>query len=107
MAPIVVTASPLGKFGFGTGTGGPIWRSTIGHLVINAIEKGGPADKAGLHQGDEILSVDGLTVPGRARKEVFAALRSKPANTVVSFTVAPEDGSAPPRTVRVRTAIKP
>lgn len=98
---VVVTAAPLGKFGFGTGYGGPIWRSTLGHLVILSVQAGGPADRAGLHQGDEILAVNGLTVPGRARSEVFAALRAIDARQIVTFRVAPEKGGAPARDVRV------
>jgi C-terminal processing protease CtpA/Prc len=102
LPPVVVEGRPLGKFGFGTGTGGAIWDSRISHLVINHIVAGGPADKAGLRLDDEILSIDGLSVPGRARKEVFAALRSKEAGQLVDFRVMPRNGSRPPHDVKVR-----
>lgn len=106
-ARVVVTAAPLGKFGFGVGVYGSIWRSTIEHLVIRSVQPGGPAERAGLRPGDEILAVDGLTVPGRARAEVSAALRGKDARQVVTFRVAPEKNGGLPRVVRVITAERP
>ncbi len=100
-----VSEAPLGKFGFYTGYGGPIWSFTIKRLVVQATKPGGPADQAGLRKGDEILAIDGLSVPGRARSEVFGALRSKDARSIVIFRVAPEEGG-PAREVRVRVAEK-
>ena len=91
-----------GRFGFSTGTGGPVWRRTIGHLIILRIRPGGPAEQAGLRVGDEILAVDGLSVPGRSRAEVFAALRRKEPGQVVTFRVAPWHGRGAAREVQVR-----
>ena len=98
---MTVTAAPIGRFGFGTGSGGMLWHSAIGHLVINQIQTGGPADKAGLRLGDEILAVDGLTVPGRSRAEVFGTMRNKDAGKPVTFKVAADKGKGPAREVRV------
>lgn len=96
-----VTAAPIGRFGFGTGSGGMLWNPTIGHLVINQIQSGGPAEKAGLRLGDEILAVDGLTVPGRSRAEVFQTMRNKDAGKPVTFKVSSEKGKGPAHEVRV------
>ena len=104
---ITVVGAPLGRFGFVTTYGGPIWRATIGRLVIKDVKPGGPAEKAGMQKGDEILTVDGLAVPGGRRSEVFRALRSKDAGQVVTFEVAPAKGGLPARVVRVRAVEKP
>lgn len=98
---IQVTAAPIGRFGFGTGSGGMLWNPTIGHLVINQIQAGGPAEKAGLRLGDEILAVDGLTVSGRSRSEVFKTMRNKDAGKPVTFKVASDKGKGPAHEVRV------
>lgn len=98
---ITVVGAPLGRFGFVTSYGGPIWRATIGRLVIREVRPGSPAERAGMQEGDEIWTVDGLTVPGGRRSEVFRALRRKDAGQVVTFKVAPAKGGAPARVVRV------
>ena len=96
-----MTAAPLGRFGFGTGSGGMLWHSAIDHLVVIQLQEGGPAQKAGMRLGDEILEVDGLTVPGRSRKEVFQAMHNKDAGKPVTFKVAADKGRGAPRVVRV------
>ena len=83
------------------GTGGMIWNRAIGHLVVLQIQTGGPAEKAGMRIGDEILAVDGLTVPGRSRSEVFGVLRNKDAGKPVTFKVASDKGKGTAHEVRI------
>ena len=96
-----MTAAPIGRFGFGTGSGGMIWHPAIGHLIVLRIQAGGPAEKAGLRVGDEILDVDGLTVPGRSHSEVFRELRNKDAGKPVTFKVASARGKGSAREVQI------
>lgn len=104
--PIKVVGTPMGRFGFMTGWGGPFWRPTIGHLVILDLERGGPADQAGIRKRDEIIEVDGVVVPGARRSVVFEAMRSKDAGSIVTFKLAADKGRGPVRTVKVRTIAK-
>ena len=98
---VTVTAAPIGRFGFSTGSGGMIWHSAIGHLIVLQIQAGGPAEKAGMRVGDEILDVDGMTVPGRSRSEVFGELRNKNAGKPVTFKVASAKGKGSAHEVRI------
>ncbi len=98
---VTVTAAPIGRFGFGTGSGGMLWHTAIGHLVINQIQSGGPAEKAGLRLGDEIVAVDGMTVPGQSRSEVFQAMRNKDAGKPVTLKVSSDKGKGPAHEVHV------
>lgn len=101
-AEVKVVGAPMGRFGFMTTYGGPFWRPTIGHLIVKDIQRGGPAEQGGMRVGDEILSVDGLAVPGNRRAEVFTAMRSKDAGASVVFKVASAKGAGPVRTLTVR-----
>jgi len=101
-AEVTVMGAPMGRFGFVTTYGGPFWRPTIGHLVVKDIQRGGPAEQAGLRIGDEILAVDGMPVPGGRRAEVFRAMRSKDAGSTVVFKVAGAKGNGPVRVLHLR-----
>ncbi len=98
---VTVTAAPIGRFGFGTGSGGMLWNSAINRLVVLKVQAGGPAEKAGMRVGDEILEVDGMKVPGRSRREVFQTLRNKDAGKPVTFKVASDKGKGPAHDVRI------
>ena len=77
--------------------------------LVNSVEKGGPADKAGIEQGDIIVKVDGRTVSSSAElPRIITAIKPgtrivlqvwhKGANKDVNVTVAElkEDDSARP-----------
>lgn len=98
---VTVVAAPIGRFGFSTGSGGMLWTSAINRLVVLKIQAGGPAEKAGMRVGDEILEVDGMKVPGQSRREVFQTLRNKDAGKPVVFKVVSDKGKGPAREVRI------
>lgn len=51
------------------------------HFVLAPI-KGGPAEKAGIQQGDEVISVNGETLQGRDGETAAKALRGKQGSSV-------------------------
>ena len=79
--------------------------------LVNSVEKGGPADKAGIEQGDIIVKVDGRTVNSSAElPRIITAIKPgtrivlqvwhKGANKDVNVTVAElkeDDGARPAR----------
>jgi putative serine protease PepD len=67
-------------------------------VVIAAIQRGGPADRAGLRPGDVITAVDGK--PTRTSDELASALAALRPGRIVPVAVLHADGSR--ATVRVR-----
>ena len=55
-------------------------------LLVVTIEPGGPADKAGLHQGDTLVTVDGDPLFGRM-DALFAVLRALDADSSHAFGI--------------------
>ncbi len=54
------------------------------HWVVDRVVTGGPAEKAGLLKGDEVLAVDGQALVGRASPQrLFVAAHRVPARLVV------------------------
>lgn len=51
-------------------------------LYIGRVYREGPAYKAGLRHGDELISVDGATVSGRSYEQVVKLIRGEPGSTV-------------------------
>ena len=66
-------------------------------LYIRAIHPEGPAAKAGLNHGQEILKVDDVPLSGKNYQEVVSMIRGQ-ANTSVSLTI---DGPNGIRTVKI------
>ncbi|MCZ6799675.1 MAG: PDZ domain-containing protein [Nitrospirae bacterium] len=66
-------------------------------LYIRAIHPEGPAAKAGLNHGQEILKVDDTPLSGKTYQEVVSMIRGV-ANTSVSLTI---DGPNGIRTVKI------
>ena len=63
-----------------------------GHLVVNGLAPGGPAERAGVHAGDQVVAVGGERVATLA--EFFRqAWRAGPAGTAIALTLA--RGGAP------------
>ncbi|SDK69134.1 S41 family peptidase [Streptomyces indicus] len=58
-------------------TGVGLWtrRGDGGRIEVAAVQHGGPADKAGIHEGDRLRSVDGRRVDGSSPAEVVRLLR--------------------------------
>jgi S1-C subfamily serine protease len=51
-------------------------------LIIRAVHPSGPAARAGLNHGEEILTVDGLPVAGKTYQEAVALIRGEVGSTV-------------------------
>ena len=51
-------------------------------LYIGRVHREGPAHKAGLRHGDELLSVDGTTVSGKSYEQLVKMVRGEAGSTV-------------------------
>jgi C-terminal processing protease CtpA/Prc len=60
-------------------------------LYVGMVHPEGPAHKAGLRHGDEVISVDGTTVTGKSYEQVAKMIRGE-AGTVVKVGVKDEKG---------------
>jgi len=60
-------------------------------LYVGMVHPGGPAYKAGMRHGDEVVSVDGTTVTGKSYEQVVEMIRGE-AGTVVKVGVKDEKG---------------
>jgi carboxyl-terminal processing protease len=54
-----------------------------GQLVIISTEPGGPAEKAGIKAGDQIIAVDGEDISGLGWDEQAAAIRGEPGSKII------------------------
>ena len=79
-APPVEDPTPAGA-----GSLGARFRDDAGRVVLDDVEKGGAADRAGLQKGDVVLEVAGKPVKNAA--EAAERLRGLEAGTVVPFKV--------------------
>lgn len=68
-------------------------------LAISAVFPGGPAQKAGLRPGDEIVEVDGKSVKGMMREQLLTEFRKDLLQ--VDFRVDPNLPDSQPRTVQL------
>lgn len=60
-------------------------------LYVGMVHPGGPAHKAGIRHGDEVVSVDGTTVTGKSYEQVVRMIRGE-AGTVVKAGIKGENG---------------
>lgn len=60
-------------------------------LYVGMVHPGGPAHKAGIRHGDEVISVDGAPVTGKSYEQVVKMIRGE-AGTVVKVGVKDEKG---------------
>ncbi|MCQ2146256.1 MAG: S41 family peptidase [Bacteroidales bacterium] len=69
------------------GIGAVIYKPDVdGNVIINEPYKNCPADKYGLHCGDEIMAIDGESVHGLTSQESSDKMKGKPGTSVV-FTI--------------------
>ncbi|MCX5226529.1 S41 family peptidase [Streptomyces sp. NPDC006553] len=68
-----------------TGVGLSAGRAGEGGVRVTRVQRGGPAERAGLRAGDRLVAVDGRPVDGLSVSEVVALLRGEgvPGSTVV------------------------
>jgi carboxyl-terminal processing protease len=80
-----------------------------GYIALTYVVPGTPADRAGLHQGDLVLSTDGVSTKGMSLDDASKVLRGKPGSVV--HLVIQRNGSTgalPPVTVAiVRASVVP
>ncbi|MFE0102789.1 S41 family peptidase [Streptomyces sp. NPDC059009] len=71
----------------GAYTGVGLWarRAADGGIEVSRVQEGGPADRAGIREGDRLSSIDGERVTGRPVTEVVALLRGDHAGTPVEL----------------------
>ncbi|WP_219690364.1 S41 family peptidase [Streptomyces anatolicus] len=69
----------------GAYTGVGLWarRGADGRIEVSRVQRNGPADRAGIREGDRLRSIDGERVTGRPVTEVVALLRGDRAGTPV------------------------
>jgi len=60
-------------------------------LYVGMVHPGGPAHKAGIRHGDEVISVDSAPVTGKSYEQVVKMIRGE-AGTVVKVGVKDEKG---------------
>lgn len=101
---VTVTASPIGRFGFGTGSGGMLWHSAITHLVINQIQPGGPAQKGGLRAAGT-LAAGRLSATLQPRIERLK--RSRPTARWSQRSLVGKSGRSPTRWGRAARRQRP
>ncbi|MBX3330142.1 MAG: PDZ domain-containing protein [Nitrospira sp.] len=68
-------------------------------LYIGRVHREGPAHKAGLRHGDELISVDGTTVSGKSYEQVVKMVRGEAGSTVKLQVKREGEGS--PREISV------
>jgi len=69
-------------------------------LYVAHVLPDGPAEKAGLKQGDELTTVDGVAVTGKTYEQVALMVRGEP-GSVVKLGVKSEGGSREVSVTRV------
>ena len=89
------------------GIGAIIYKPDVnGNVIINEPYAGSPAAKAGLHCGDEIEAIDGVTTHGLESGECTEKMRGKPGTDVV-FHVKKVSGEMVDVTVRRERIVLP
>ncbi|MCX4666871.1 S41 family peptidase [Streptomyces sp. NBC_01381] len=71
----------------GAYTGVGLWarRAADGRIEVSRVQRGGPADRAGVREGDRLTSIDGRRVAGLPVTEVVSLLRGDRAGTPVTL----------------------
>ncbi|KAF6731443.1 Leucine-rich repeat-containing protein 1 [Oryzias melastigma] len=58
------------------GNGSPPYKDQDEDIFISRVAEGGPSEKAGIHVGDRLLEVNGLSMQGATHQEAVSALRN-------------------------------
>lgn len=71
----------------GAYTGVGLWakRAADGRIEVSRVQRGGPAERAGIRPGDRLTTVDGEKVAGRPVTDVVSLLRGDRENTTVTL----------------------
>uniref|UniRef100_A0A8D0FP05 Membrane protein, palmitoylated 5b (MAGUK p55 subfamily member 5) n=1 Tax=Strix occidentalis caurina TaxID=311401 RepID=A0A8D0FP05_STROC len=76
-------------------TQGATVRNEMDSVIISRIVKGGAAEKSGLlHEGDEVLEINGIEIRGKDVNEVFDLLADM--HGTLTFVLIPSQQSKPP-----------
>jgi PDZ domain len=75
-------------------------------VVVGRIVRGGVAERSGLlHEGDEILEVNGIEVRGKSINDVCDLVASM--TGTITFLIVPAASSSPSNTTVVKPALTP
>lgn len=81
-----ITESDFEEYQFQTtgkyGGIGAIMRKTADSVFVGDVHEGSPADKAGLHPGDRIISISGKQISGKDIDNISVLLKGSPGTTV-------------------------
>uniref|UniRef100_A0A8C7XVK0 Leucine rich repeat containing 1 n=1 Tax=Oryzias sinensis TaxID=183150 RepID=A0A8C7XVK0_9TELE len=58
------------------GNGSPPYKDQDEDIFISRVAEGGPSERAGIHVGDRLLEVNGLSMQGATHQEAVSALRN-------------------------------
>ena len=72
MMPETVLAEEEGWFGLDVRVEGEgrFWNPVVSAIIVNSIDKGSPAENAGIAVGDRIIAVDGVKVAGKRMRSL-------------------------------------
>lgn len=95
-----LTADNLGRYmddsnGHFGGIGVEVTTTRDGETVINRVNEGGPAEKAGILAGDVIIGVDGEDMRGKTREDIVIRMRGEVGRPVRVQVSRKSDGSTP------------
>jgi len=92
MPALRVNASPLGLIGLTmtldvAGSSPDPAQQPIRSLVVKSVLAGSPAERAGFHPKDAILTIDGHVTPGMSRADLQELIGSKNVGDPIAFEV--------------------
>jgi C-terminal processing protease CtpA/Prc len=74
----IASAADKGYFGFGLGVKGEgMFNPTVKSVTVQSIQPGTPAAEQKIAVGDEIVEVEGVSVPGRKANELKPLMEKK------------------------------
>ena len=100
-----VSGKPEGWFGLGVTLdwSGKIWNPKVEKLTVSEVAAGSPAEQADVHEGEELIAIEGEPLYGKPAKQLGKLLARKPGETL-TITLKSTSGE---RTVSMTAVPKP